>query len=86
LKDPLENMGAQMVKPQNQWLAGRWNYNCNRFSTSYCKEGLKNVAAGANQWIWNVVSTRQFIVTDLQNNQKLWVQTQTKSNKSLYFS
>jgi chaperonin GroEL len=51
LKDPLENMGAQMVKEVAKTNdLGRWNYNCNRFSKAIVK-GLKNVAAGANQWI-----------------------------------
>jgi hypothetical protein len=32
-------------------IGWRWNYNCNCFAQSSVKEGLKNVAAGANQWI-----------------------------------
>jgi chaperonin GroEL len=50
LKDPLENMGAQMVKVASKTndLAGDGTTTATVLGTSYRKEGLKNVAAGAN--------------------------------------
>ncbi len=51
LKDPLENMGAQMVKEvasKTNDLAGDGTTTATVLAQSIVKEGLKNVAAGAN--------------------------------------
>ena len=51
LKDPLENMGAQMVKEvasRTNDLAGDGTTTATVLAQAIVKEGLKNVAAGAN--------------------------------------
>jgi len=51
LADPLENMGAQMVKEvasKTNDLAGDGTTTATVLAQSIVKEGLKNVAAGAN--------------------------------------
>ncbi len=51
LRDPLENMGAQMVKEvasKTNDLAGDGTTTATVLAQSIVKEGLKNVAAGAN--------------------------------------
>ncbi len=51
LKDPLENMGAQMVKEvasKTNDLAGDGTTTATILAQAIVKEGLKNVAAGAN--------------------------------------
>ena len=51
LKDPLENMGAQMVKEvasKTSDLAGDGTTTATVLAQAIVKEGLKNVAAGAN--------------------------------------
>ena len=51
LEDPLENMGAQMVKEvasKTNDLAGDGTTTATVLAQSIVKEGLKNVAAGAN--------------------------------------
>ena len=51
LEDPLENMGAQMVKEvasKTNDLAGDGTTTATVFAQAIVKEGLKNVAAGAN--------------------------------------
>ena len=51
LKDPLENMGAQMVKEKKKKtndLAGDGTTTATVLAQAIVKEGLKNVAAGAN--------------------------------------
>ena len=51
LKDPLENMGAQMVKEvasKTNDLAGDGTTTATVLAQAIVKEGLKNVAAGAN--------------------------------------
>merc|ERR1711879_1028723 len=51
LEDPLENMGAQMVKEvasKTNDLAGDGTTTATILAQAIVKEGLKNVAAGAN--------------------------------------
>jgi chaperonin GroEL len=51
LEDPLENMGAQMVKEvasKTNDLAGDGTTTATVLAQAIVKEGLKNVAAGAN--------------------------------------
>src|SRR6478672_5763020 len=51
LQDPLENMGAQMVKEvasKTNDLAGDGTTTATVLAQAIVKEGLKNVAAGAN--------------------------------------
>jgi chaperonin GroEL len=51
LKDPLENMGAQMVKEvasKTNDIAGDGTTTATVLAQAIVKEGLKNVAAGAN--------------------------------------
>lgn len=80
LEDPLENMGAQMVKEvasKTNDLAGDGTTTATVLAQAIVKEGLKNVAAGANpldlkQGIDLAVKT---VITELEN------QTQVVGNK-----
>ncbi len=75
LEDPLENMGAQMVKEvasKTNDLAGDGTTTATVLAQAIVKEGLKNVAAGANpmelkQGIDKAVST---IVSNLEKQAK----------------
>jgi chaperonin GroEL len=81
LEDPIENMGAQMVKEvasKTNDLAGDGTTTATVLAQAIVKEGLKNVAAGANpldlkKGIDNAVNA---IVTDLQK------QSEVVGNKS----
>ena len=81
LEDPIENMGAQMVKEvasKTNDLAGDGTTTATVLAQAIVKEGLKNVAAGANpldlkKGIDKAVTS---IVTDLQK------QSEVVGNKS----
>ncbi len=76
LEDPLENMGAQMVKEvasKTNDLAGDGTTTATVLAQAIVKEGLKNVAAGANpldlkQGIDKAVET---IIEDLANQSQV---------------
>ena len=81
LEDALENMGAQMVKEvasKTSDLAGDGTTTATVLAQSIVKEGLKNVAAGANPLDLKrgIDKAVQVIVKDLQN------QSQVVGNKS----
>jgi len=75
LEDPLENMGAQMVKEvasKTSDLAGDGTTTATVLAQAIVKEGLKNVAAGANpmdlkRGIDKAVTS---IITDLEKQEK----------------
>ena len=53
LKDPFENMGAQLVKEvssKTNDVAGDGTTTATVLAQAMIHEGIKNVAAGANQW------------------------------------
>ena len=81
LEDPLENMGAQMVKEvasKTSDLAGDGTTTATVLAQAIVKEGLKNVAAGANPLDLKrgIDKAVQAIVKDLQE------QSQVVGNKS----
>ena len=54
LEDTIENMGAQMVKEvasKTADIAGDGTTTATVLAQAIVSNGLKNVAAGANQWI-----------------------------------
>jgi len=72
LKDPLENMGAQMVKEvasKTNDLAGDGTTTATVLAQAIVKEGLKNVAAGANPMDLKrgIDKAVEAIVADLKN-------------------
>jgi|TARA_B110000305_G_C19458973_1_gene652917 chaperonin GroEL len=76
LEDPLENMGAQMVKEvasKTNDLAGDGTTTATVLAQAIVKEGLKNVAAGANPMDLKrgIDKAVQAIVTDLHNQSKV---------------
>lgn len=73
LKDPIENMGAQMVKEvasKTSDLAGDGTTTATVLAQAIVKEGLKNVAAGANPMDLKrgIDKAVEAIVADLKNN------------------
>ncbi|RXR31546.1 chaperonin GroEL [Flavobacterium piscinae] len=75
LKDPLENMGAQMVKEvasKTNDLAGDGTTTATVLAQAIVKEGLKNVAAGANPMDLKrgIDKSVEAIVTDLGKQAK----------------
>ena len=61
LKDALENMGAQMVREvasKTSDVAGDGTTTATVLAQAIFREGVKTVAAGANQWPSSAVSTR----------------------------
>lgn len=75
LKDPLENMGAQMVKEvasKTNDLAGDGTTTATVLAQAIVKEGLKNVAAGANPMDLKrgIDKAVEAIVTDLGKQAK----------------
>src|SRR6056300_1593357 len=73
LEDPLENMGAQMVKEvasKTNDLAGDGTTTATILAQAIVKEGLKNVTAGANPMDLKrgVVKVVKAIVGELNNN------------------
>jgi chaperonin GroEL len=75
LKDPLENMGAQMVKEvasKTNDLAGDGTTTATVLAQAIVKEGLKNVAAGANPMDLKrgIDKAVEAIVADLANQAK----------------
>ncbi|HSD13562.1 MAG TPA: chaperonin GroEL [Flavobacterium sp.] len=75
LKDTLENMGAQMVKEvasKTNDLAGDGTTTATVLAQAIVKEGLKNVAAGANPMDLKrgIDKAVEAIVTDLQKQAK----------------
>jgi chaperonin GroEL len=75
LEDPLENMGAQMVKEvasKTNDLAGDGTTTATVLAQAIVKEGLKNVAAGANPMDLKrgIDKAVEAIVTDLQKQSK----------------
>ncbi|MFN3753439.1 chaperonin GroEL [Flavobacterium sp.] len=76
LKDPLENMGAQMVKEvasKTNDLAGDGTTTATVLAQAIVKEGLKNVAAGANPMDLKrgIDKAVEAIVTDLGKQAKV---------------
>ena len=76
LKDPLENMGAQMVKEvasKTNDLAGDGTTTATVLAQAIVKEGLKNVAAGANPMDLKrgIDKAVEAIVTDLAKQAKV---------------
>ena len=76
LEDPLENMGAQMVKEvasKTNDLAGDGTTTATVLAQSIVKEGLKNVAAGANPMDLKrgIDKAVKAIVTDLHKQSKV---------------
>ncbi|RZJ35891.1 MAG: chaperonin GroEL [Flavobacterium sp.] len=76
LKDPLENMGAQMVKEvasKTNDLAGDGTTTATVLAQAIVKEGLKNVAAGANPMDLKrgIDKAVEAIVNDLANQAKV---------------
>ena len=76
LEDPLENMGAQMVKEvasKTNDLAGDGTTTATVLAQSIVKEGLKNVAAGANPMDLKrgIDKAVKEIVTDLHKQSKV---------------
>jgi chaperonin GroEL len=76
LEDPLENMGAQMVKEvasKTNDLAGDGTTTATVLAQAIVKEGLKNVAAGANPMDLKrgIDKAVQAIVADLHNQSKV---------------
>lgn len=75
LKDPLENMGAQMVKEvasKTNDLAGDGTTTATVLAQAIVKEGLKNVAAGANPMDLKrgIDKAVEAVVADLQKQAK----------------
>jgi len=75
LKDPLENMGAQMVKEvasKTNDLAGDGTTTATVLAQAIVKEGLKNVAAGANPMNLKrgIDKAVEAVVADLQKQAK----------------
>ena len=75
LKDPLENMGAQMVKEvasKTSDLAGDGTTTATVLAQAIVKEGLKNVAAGANPMDLKrgIDKAVEAVVADLQKQAK----------------
>jgi len=75
LKDPLENMGAQMVKEvasKTNDLAGDGTTTATVLAQAVVKEGLKNVAAGANPMDLKrgIDKAVEAVVADLQKQAK----------------
>ncbi len=76
LEDPLENMGAQMVKEvasKTSDLAGDGTTTATVLAQAIVKEGLKNVAAGANPMDLKrgIDKAVKAIVSDLQKQSKV---------------
>ncbi len=76
LEDPLENMGAQMVKEvasKTNDLAGDGTTTATVLAQAIVKEGLKNVAAGANPMDLKrgIDKAVKAIVTDLHKQSKV---------------
>ncbi len=76
LEDPLENMGAQMVKEvasKTNDLAGDGTTTATVLAQAIVKEGLKNVAAGANPMDLKrgIDKATRTIVTDLQKQSQV---------------
>lgn len=76
LKDPLENMGAQMVKEvasKTNDLAGDGTTTATVLAQAIVKEGLKNVAAGANPMDLKrgIDKAVEAIVADLKSQAKV---------------
>ncbi len=75
LEDPIENMGAQMVKEvasKTNDLAGDGTTTATVLAQAIVREGLKNVAAGANPMDLKrgIDKAVEKIVTDLQSQSK----------------
>jgi len=73
LKDPIENMGAQMVKEvasKTSDLAGDGTTTATVLAQAIVKEGLKNVAAGANPMDLKrgIDKAVEAVVADLKKN------------------
>jgi len=84
LEDPLENMGAQMVKEvasKTNDLAGDGTTTATILAQAIVKEGLKNVAAGANPMDLKrgIDKAVEAIVADL-NNQAVEVGNSSEKN------
>jgi chaperonin GroEL len=61
LKDPTENMGAQMIKEvasKTSDAAGDGTTTATVLAQAIFREGLKNVTAGATRWGSSVASSR----------------------------
>lgn len=61
LEDPFENMGAQLVKEvatKTNDIAGDGTTTATVMAQAMIREGLKNVAAGANPMMMKKVSRR----------------------------
>ena len=61
LKDPLENMGAQMVREvasKTSDVAGDGTTTATVLAQAIYREGVKNVAAGATRWTSSAASTK----------------------------
>jgi chaperonin GroEL len=90
LKDPLENMGAQMVKEvaSKPMTWQEMELQLQPFSTSYCKRRIENVAAGANPMDLKrgIDKAVQAIVTDLAKQSKVWYRLRQNKTNRLYFS
>ena len=75
LKDPFENMGAQLIKEvstKTNDVAGDGTTTASVLAQAIIKEGLKNVAAGANpmELRKGILSTAQEAVKELKNISK----------------
>jgi chaperonin GroEL len=75
LEDPFENMGAQLVKEvatKTNDVAGDGTTTATLLAQAMIREGLKNVAAGANPMIIKkgVEKAVQTVVEELKNNSK----------------
>jgi chaperonin GroEL len=76
LKDPIENMGAQMVKEvasKTSDLAGDGTTTATVLAQAIVKEGLKNVAAGANPMDLKrgIDKAVEAVITDLKKNSEV---------------
>ncbi len=75
IKDPFENMGAQLIKTVSEKtndVAGDGTTTASVLAQAIIKEGLKNVAAGANPMAIRkgILKTVDFAVSELQNKSK----------------
>ncbi|HBS60518.1 MAG TPA: molecular chaperone GroEL, partial [Firmicutes bacterium] len=75
LEDPFENMGAQLVKEvatKTNDVAGDGTTTATLLAQAMIREGLKNVAAGANPMIIKkgVEQAVEAVVAELKNNSK----------------